>query len=142
MTWASADGVDDDVEKLLAGRCTFQYQAFFHGSTVGQYTVDGKRGEKPPLDAVVTEHLSVADIVLIGLGLAVDDDAKHVLNGIAMAIERRALQRVAVGHVIIYPLLVQFFEGQLAIGPERIDNPDVLIKNLSWFHDCKGTKKI
>ena len=88
MTWASADGVDDDVEKLLAGRCTFQYQAFFHGSTVGQYTVDGERGEKPPLDAIVAEHLFITDVILIGTGLAFDNDAKHIKDSVAMAIER------------------------------------------------------
>jgi hypothetical protein len=33
------------------------------------------------------------------------------------------------------------FEGQFAIGPERIDDPDVLVKYLSWFHDCKVKKK-
>ena len=55
-----------------------------------------------------------------------------------MAVERRALQRIAVGHTIVLPLLIQFFEGQFAIGPKRIDDPDVLVKYLSWFHDCKS----
>jgi hypothetical protein len=27
------------------------------------------------------------------------------------------------------------------IGPKRINNPDVLVKYLSWFHACKDTKK-
>ena len=26
-------------------------------------------------------------------------------------------------------------------SPERIDDPDVLVKYLSWFHDCKVKKK-
>ena len=56
-----------------------------------------------------------------------------------MTIERGALQRIAVGHAVVLPLLVQFFEGQFAIGLERVDDPDVLVKYLSWFHDCKGT---
>ena len=56
-----------------------------------------------------------------------------------MAIERRALQRIAVGHAVLLPLLAEFFEGQFAIGPERIDDPDVLAEYLSWFHDCKST---
>ena len=85
-------------------------------------------GEEPLADAVVAEHLLVADEVLVGLLVAVDDDAEHVLNGVAMAVERRALQRVAVGHAIDDPFLVQFFEGQSAIGPERVDDPDVLVK--------------
>ena len=42
---------------------------------------------------------------------------------------------------IVNPFLVQFFEGQFAIGPERIDDPDVLVKYLGWFHVCKVRKK-
>jgi len=101
----------------------------------------GERGEEPLADAVVAEHLLVADEVLVGLLVAVDDDAEHVLNGVAMAVERRALQRVAVGHAVDDPLLVQFFEGQSAIGPERVDDPDVLVKNLSRFHAYKSSRK-
>jgi len=52
------------------------------------------------------------------------------------------LQRVAVGHAVDDPLLVQFFEGQSAIGPERVDDPDVLVKNLSRFHAYKSSRKM
>jgi hypothetical protein len=27
------------------------------------------------------------------------------------------------------------------ICPKRINNPDVLVKYLSWFHACKDTNK-
>ena len=50
------------------------------------------------------------------------------------AVERRALQRVAVGHGVVLPLLVELFEGQLVMRLERIDDPDVLAEYLSWFH--------
>ena len=66
----------------------------------------GERREQPAFDAVVAEHLLIANVVLIRLGIALDDDAKHVLNGVAMTIKRHALQRVAVGHAIVHPLLV------------------------------------
>ena len=49
--------------------------------------------------------------------------------------------RRLVGHAVGHPLLVQFAQGQLMIGPKRINNPDVLVKYLSWFHACKDTKK-
>ena len=57
-----------------------------------------------------------------------------------MAVERRAIEWIAVSHAVVLPLLVQFFEGQFAIGPERIDDPDVLVKYLSWFHACKSSE--
>ena len=134
------DGTDDGVEILFASRCILQHQTFLHGSAVCQYAMHGERGEEPALDAVVTEHLLVADEVLIRLWLAVNDDAKHVEDGIAMAVERRAIEWIAVSHAVVLPLLVQFFEGQFAIGPERIDDPDVLVKYLSWFHACKSSE--
>ena len=131
------DSTNDGAEILFAGRCILEYQTLLHGSAVSQHAMHGKRGEQPTFYAVVAEHLFVADIILIGTWLAIDDDAKHILNGVAMAVERRALQLVAIGHAVLLPFLVQFIEGQLIIGPERIDNPDVLVKYLSWFHDCK-----
>ena len=97
----------------------------------------GECREKPTLDAIVAKHGFIADIIFIGLLVAVDDNARHIENGVAMAIERGTLQRVAVGHLVILPLLVQFFKGLLSVGPKRIDDPDVLLKYLSWFHDAK-----
>jgi hypothetical protein len=29
----------------------------------------------------------------------------------------------------------------LPVGPERVDDPDVLVKYLSWFHGCKDSAK-
>ena len=34
----------------------------------------------------------------------------------------------------------QFFERQPPMGPERVDDPDVLVEYLSRFHACKSTK--
>ena len=48
----------------------------------------GERREEPALDAVIAEYLLVADLVLIRPGLAVDNDTKHVEDGIAVAGER------------------------------------------------------
>ena len=62
------------------------------------------------------------------------------MKDIAMTIERRTLQGVAISDAIVHPLLVQFIKRQPSIGHECIDDPDVLVKYLSWFHDCKGIK--
>ena len=85
--------------------------------------MDGERGENPSCDAVVAEHLCVADEILISSWLAVDDNAEHVEDGVAMAVERRSRQRVSVGHTVFPPLLAEFLEGQPFIRPERIDDP-------------------
>ena len=41
---------------------------------------------------------------------------------------------VAKGYFAVLPLTVQLLEGQTFIVPERIDDPDVLLEYLSWFH--------
>ena len=84
--------------------------------------------------AIVAEHLAIADIIFVGTRLAIDDDAEHFKNGIAMAVERRALQRVAVGHAVVNPFPVQFLERQFTTASERIDEPNVLMENLRYFH--------
>ena len=130
QTVVGVDSADDDVEILLAGRCILQHQAFLHCRTVGQHTMYGERGEEPALDAVVAEHLMITDVVFVGAFVAVDDDAKHLENGITMAVERRALQGVAVGYLVSLPFLVQLLEGEAPVGPKSIDNPDILVKYL------------
>ena len=104
--------------------------------------MNGERGEDPALNTVIIQHLQVADVVLVGLWFALDDDAEHIKDGIAMAVERRALQRIAIGHTVVLPLLIQLLERQSLIGPELIDDPDILVKYLSWFHDCKTVRRV
>ena len=92
------------------------------------------------MSTVLSSDFAVVNRKIIRPGLAVDDDAEHVENGVTMAVERRALQRIAVGHTVLLPLLVQLLEGQFTVGPERVDDPDVLVEYLSWFHVCKSSK--
>ena len=115
------------------------YDYMSHRCLVCQHAMHSEGGEEPTLDAVVAEHLLITDVVLIRLGFAMNGNAEHVMDGIAMAVERRTLQWFAVGHAVVLPLLLQFLEGQFMIGPERIDDPDVLVKYLSWFHACKDS---
>ena len=77
---------------------------------------------------------NIADIIFVGTRLTVDDDAEHFKNGVSMAVERRALQRVAVGHAVVNPFPVQFLERQFTTASERIDEPNVLMENLRYFH--------
>ena len=39
--------------------------------------MNSERGEDPTFDAVVAEHLRIADVVLVGLWFALDVDAEH-----------------------------------------------------------------
>ena len=87
QTVVGLDGTNDGVEVFLTLRHAFQDKAFLDGGTVGQHAVDSKRREEPPLDAVVAEYFFITDVVLIRLEIAVDDDAEHVENGVAMAVE-------------------------------------------------------
>ena len=103
--------------------------------------MNSERGEDPTFDAVVAEHLRIADVVLVGLWFALDVDAEHITYGIAMAVERRSWQRVTVGQTVLLPLLAEFLEGLPFVRPERIDDPDVLAEDHCRFHACKDMKK-
>ena len=65
------------------------------------------------------------------------------LISISMDADHKACKNMIERDSITCPTVLepQLFEGQLPKGPERIDNPDVLVKYLSWFHCCKNTKK-
>ena len=84
----SLDGADDGLEVFLARWRTLKHYVLLDRCAVGQHTMHGKRGEYPALDTVVVQHLRIADVVLVGLWFTLDDDAEHIKDGIAVAIER------------------------------------------------------
>ena len=131
------DGTDDGLEVFLASGHVLEHHVLLNRGTVGQHTVYGEGGEEPSLDAAVSEHLRVEDIVLVGPGIALDDDAEHVEDGVAMAVERRSYQRIAVCHPIVLPLPADFLKRESPMRLERVDDPDVLVEYLSWFHAAK-----
>ena len=136
----SLDGADDRLEVFLSRWRTLEHDVLLDRCAVGQHAVNGERGEDPTLDTVVVQYLGIADVVLVGPWFALDDDAEHIKDGVAMTVERRSLQRVAVGHLVVLPLPADFLEGQPFVRPERIDDPDVLAEDHCWFHDCKDKK--
>ena len=120
-------------------RYCFDFLAFLDGCAVAEHAVHGERGEEPPLNGAVAQRVFIADVVFVGLLVALNDDAEHGEDGVAVAVERRALQGVAVGNSVGHPLLAQLLEGEFLVGSERVNNPDVLAEGLSSFHHCKST---
>ena len=45
-----------------------------------------------------------------------------------MAVERRPRQRITLVHLVLHPFLVELLQRQLPESPERVDDPDVLVK--------------
>ena len=133
----SLDGADDRLEVFLSRCRTLKNHVLLDWCAVGQHAVNGERGEYPSLNAVVVQHFGIADVVLVGPWLALDDDAEHVEDGVAVAVKRRSLQRIAVGHLVVLPLTADFLEGETFVRPERINDPDVLAEDHCWFHVCK-----
>ena len=136
----SLDGADDSLKVFLARWRTLEHHVLLNRCAVGQHAVNGERGEYPSLNAVVVQHLGIADVVLVGPWFALDDDAEHIKDGVAMTVERRSLQRIAVGHLVVLPLTADFLEGETFVRPERVDDPDVLAEDHCWFHVCKDKK--
>ena len=133
----SLDGANDSLKVFLARWRTLEHHVLLNRCAVGQHAVNGERGEDPTLDTVVVQYLGIADVVLVGPWFALDDDAEHVEDGVAVAVKRRSLQRIAVGHLVVLPLTADFLEGETFVRPERIDDPDVLAEDHCWFHVCK-----
>ena len=80
-------------------------------------------------------HLGIGDVVAVAIPLvAIDDDAKHVEDGIAMAVEGAARHREAATHVGGYPLGIEFAEGDLACSADGADEPDVFIEEVGGLH--------
>ena len=131
------DGAKDGLLEFLTGRHVFQHDTVFNGGAVGQHAMHAERGVEPSLDAVVGQHVLVADVILIGFRFAVDDDAKHVDDVITIAIKRGALQWFAVANVVVLPFLLYISEGQALVSPERVDDPDILVEFDCWFHRRK-----
>ena len=121
-------GREDGVEEFKSGRYILKHHAFLHYGAVGQHSVDGERREEPALDVVIAQHIGIVDEVLVCLFLALYDDAEHTAYGIAVAVERRTRQGIALGNHVFLPFLVQFLEGKTTIRPERIDDPNNMIE--------------
>ena len=92
------------------------------------------RGEEPARDAVAAEHLGVDNVVAIGGEVALDDDAEDVEQAVAMTVERGALQRLAVGNVVLDPLAVELIEGDALMLQERLDDPLILTIDTAGLH--------
>ena len=123
-------GADDGLEELLAGGHVLEDDPLLDGKAVGEHAAHSERREHPPLHRVVVEHLGIIDIVAIAvLDVALDDDAEHVEDGVAMAVERRPRQGGTVGHLVVDPPLTELVERQPAVAPQRVDQPDILVKD-------------
>ena len=135
------DGAKDGLLEFLTCRHVLQHDTVFHRGAIGQHAMHAECGVKPSLDAVVGQNLLIANVILIGSGLAVDDNTEHVDDVITIAIKRGALQWFAVAHVVVLPFLLYVSEGQALVSPEGVDDPDILVEFDCWFHACKDTYK-
>ena len=63
------------------------------------------------------EHLGIAYVVAVAILLvAIDDDAKHVEDGIAVAVEATARHGEAATHLGLHPMVVEPLGGEHADG--------------------------
>ena len=51
-----------------------------------------------------------------------------------MPVERGALQRVTIRHLILDPFLVEFLKRHAPVSPDGGDQPHVLLKDLRLLH--------
>ena len=132
------DGLDDGLKVFLTSRHILKQDTFAQVGAIRKHGVDGQGREHPSLDAFVVEYLGIGDIIFVTtIEVALNDDAEHADDGVLMAIERGTCQRTAFDHLIFHPQIINLFEREVLILAQRIDEPDILLENLCWFHAAK-----
>ena len=85
------------------------------------------------------EHLGIGDMVAIAVLLvAIDDDAKHVEDGIAMAVEATACHGEPATHLGLHLMVVELLEGEALMAVDGVDEPDVFFEEGSGAHGCRS----
>ena len=127
------DGADDGLQELLTCRHILENDTIFQRDTVGEHATHGERGEHPALQTVVVEHLRIIDVIPI-ISIALDNNAKHIEDGVTMAVERGTREGIAIRHLVLFPSPTQLIEAQASMTPQRIDEPDILLKDQGRLH--------
>ena len=130
---ATLHGPDDDGQELLTSRHILEDDAVLERDTVGEHTADGKCGEHPTRETVIVEHLRISDVITM-TAVAVDDNPKHLEDGITMAVERGARKGIALRHLVLYPQFTEGIKAQSSVASEGIDEPDILLEDQGRFH--------
>ena len=106
-----------------------------HLLALGQHIVYREGREHPVLYGVFVEGFGIADMVAVAVLLvAIDDDAKHVEDGIAVAVEGAARHGQAAAHLSGDPLVVEGTEGDLAGLADGAHESDVFSEDGSGAH--------
>ena len=104
------------------------------GQTYGSLCCQEGR-EHPVLQGVLGEHLGIGDMVSVAIALfAIDDDAKHVEDGIAVAVEGAACHGEPATHLGLHPVVVDLLEGEALMAVDGVDEPDVFFEEVGGLH--------
>ena len=136
-----------DQQPLKAGAGEYQVFAFnnditdIHNSTgangVVDYRFDNLKefGDGEHISTVSIRDLGIAYVVAVAVLLvAIDDDAKHVEDGIAVAVEATACHGEPATHLSLCPVLVDLLEGEALMAVDGVDEPDVFFEEGGGAH--------
>ena len=122
--------LDDQLQIFTIRRDVLQRNAMLEIHALPNNVADGQGREHPVLHRVLVQHLFVADIVAVAVfSVAVDVDAKDVLNGVSVAVEGGAWHLDTSTHIRAYPFPVDVNERDLSCTIDGVDKPDVFLKN-------------
>ena len=128
-------GLNQYRQVILACRHILKDNPVLHSHTVRKNGTHSQRREEPALDRVILQHLRIGDIVFIPIRLvALNHQSHDILDGITMTVECRALQGIAVSHLVFNPLLIQFLKSHAPKASYGGNQPHVLLENLRLFH--------
>ena len=106
-----------------------------HLLALGQHIVYREGREHPVLYGVFVEGFGIGDMVAVAVLLvAIDDDAKHVEDGIAVAVEGAARHGQAAAHLGLEPVVVDLIEGEALVAVYGAYEPDVFSEDSCYIH--------
>ena len=126
-----SDGLDYHRQELLALGHALQNDAVLHRRTVGQCHVHRHRRQQPTLNRMVGQLARVREIILVLL-VALHHQAKQLEDFVTIAVERRAIERVA--HLVGRPFLLQRLQREALVLPDGRYQPQALSYCVALIH--------
>ena len=109
----TSHGLQNLLQQPAVGGDVFQEYALLHAETPADDVADGEGRQEPVLHAVLLQHMLVAYIITVRvMGVALYEEAKHLLDGILMAQEGGARHGQPTAHLLLYPQFVELAEGE------------------------------
>lgn len=100
-----------------------------HIARVGQDIAE-RCGVQHPVGDALGMRIAAVDIILERRRVTLYVDLEKLGDSVAVVVERAARQRISVAYRRIHPEAVELLAGYGTVASDRIDNPDIAVKEI------------